>query len=406
VSDIIGQGGERPPRRKWGGLAVAAVLLLVAGLIAVHLPRHRHAPAAPARPAATPVPVTTPVPAVTPLPAAGLAAEPDGVTGQTLPVTASMRLPVSGPRPAWFWPATGRTEPIAGLPPDSAGYEFTGIAGGWAVQGGSAVVRGCAACAGPPQPVYFLSDRARSATRIGLADAVAPGARPGTVWLTSYPPDADTATAAGTAREVSVTGAPIGRQLTLPAGYVIEQATDRGLLLGPAAQRPGPAAYRLWDTAGSRLGRTFSGVIAAGPAAIAWAPVCRTVCQVDVLDLATGRRTTVVLPGASSAANAAFSPDGAFLAVELSFYTGGNEGSLAAQLDVASVASGRLTVVPGTWVSSDALVGFGWPGDGDSLVTELSFTTKVQLASWQPGAARLAVAAVSPGRVSDSLIIG
>jgi hypothetical protein len=399
VSDIIGQGGERPRRRKRSGLAVAAVLLLAAGLIVTHLPRHAPAAAAPARAAATPTPTA-------PLPAAGLAAEPGGIVGQTLPVTASLRLPVAGRRPAWFWPATGRTEPIAGLPPASSGYQFTGILGGWAVQAGSAVVPGCGACAGPPQPVYFLGDRARSATRIGLADAVAPGASPGAVWLTSYPPDADTATAAGTAREVTVTGAPLGPQHTLPAGYAIDQATDRGLLLAPAAQRPGPAAYRLWDTAGSGPGQPFDGVIAASPTEIAWAPACRAVCQVDVLDLATGHRTTVGLPGASSAANAAFSPDGAFLALEVSFYVGGDDGSLAAQLDVASVSSGRLTVVPGTWVSSDALVGFGWPGDGDSLVAELSFTTEVQVASWRPGAGRLAVAAVSPGRVSDSLVVG
>jgi hypothetical protein len=400
VIDIIGQGGERPPRWKRPGLTVAAVLLLAAGLlVAVHLPRHRHPVAAAARAAATPAPAAA-------LPAAGLAAEPDGVTGRTLPVTASMRLPVTGSRPGWLWPATGRTEPIAGLPPDGLGYQFTGIDGGWVVQAGSVVVPGCAACAGPPQPVYFLGDRARSATRIGLADAVAPGASAGDVWLTSYPPDADTATTAGTAREVSVTGAPLGQQLTVPVGYVIDQATDRGLLLGPAAQGAGPAPYRLWDTAGSLPGRSFEGVIAASPDEIAWAPACNAICQVDVLDLATGRRTTFRLPGASSAANAAFSPDGAFLAVELSFYTGGNEGSLAAQLDVASVTSGRLAVVPGTWVSSDALDGFGWPGVGDSLVAELSFTTKVQIASWQPGAPWLAVAAVSPGRVSDSLVVG
>ena len=43
------------------------------------------------------------------------------------------------------------------------------------------------------------------------------------------------------------------------------------------------------------------------------------------------------------------------------------------QLDVASVASGRLTVVPGTFVSSDALAGFGWPDGSDSLVAEFNF---------------------------------
>jgi hypothetical protein len=75
------------------------------------------------------------------------------------------------------------------------------------------------------------------------------------------------------------------------------------------------------------------------------------------------------------------------------------------QLQLVSIASGRLTVVPQTWVSSDALVGFGWPTSGDSLVAELSFTTKVQVASWRPGASRLALAVLRL-RQSSALVIG
>jgi hypothetical protein len=84
---------------------------------------------------------------------------------------------------------------------------------------------------------------------------------------------------------------------------------------------------------------------------------------------------------------------------------GGDAGALALQLDVASMASGRLTVVPGTWVSSDALIGFGWPAVSDTLVAELSFTTRAQLASWRPGAARLAVADNRLAQASGSLIV-
>ena len=126
----------------------------------------------------------------------------------------------------------------------------------------------------------------------------------------------------------------------------------------------------------------------------------------QVLDLSTGRRTIVALPGVSSAASAAFSPGGDFLALEVSFYNGADEGALATQLDVASIASGRLTVVPGTWASSDALIGFGWLAGGDSRIAELSFTTKVQVTSWSPGAPRLAVTALRPGQDSDSLVLG
>jgi hypothetical protein len=395
MPDILGQGGERQhgpwPRR----LAAIAALLLVAGVIVLHLPRHAPArrSAAPRRPAAI-------------VPATGAAALPDGVTGNTLPWDSSARLPVAGSRPIWFWPATGRTETIGGLPPDGFGYQFTSVVGGWAIQAGPGIQSGCSGCAGPPRPVYFLGNHAPSATRVGLANAVAPGATPGAVWLTSLPPDADAGTATGIAREVSVTGRPLGSPVTLPPGYVIDQATDRGLLLAPAVQRPGPSTYTLWDNVGSRPSRTFTGVIAASANAVAWAPACDPVCRVQVLDLATGRRTTVTLPKVSSAANAAFSPGGNLLALEMSFYNGGDDGALATQLDVASVASGRLTVVPGTFASSDALVGFGWLAGGDSLIAELNFTTKVQVTSWRPGATRLAVAAVRPGRDSDALVLG
>jgi len=395
MPEILGQGGERQPGPWPRRLAAIAALLLVAGVIAAHLPRHVHAArrAAPRRPATAP-------------PTAGAAAVPDGVSGQTLPWDSSVRLPVAGPRPAWFWPATGRTEAIGGLPPNGTGYQFTSVVGGWAIQAGPGAQRGCSGCAGPPRPVYFLGDNARSATRVGLADAVAPGAVPGAVWLTSYPAEADPGTAAGSAREVSVTGTPLGSPVTLPSGYVIDQATDRGLLLVPAVQRPGPPAYTLWDATGARPSRSFPGVIAATANTVAWAPACDPVCRVQVLDLATGRRTIVTLPGVSSAANAAFSPDGDLLALEVSFYNGGDDGALATQLDVASVASGRLTVVPGSFASSDALVSFGWPVGGDSLIAEMSFTTKVQVTSWRPGATRLAVAGIRPGPDSTSLITG
>ncbi len=394
MPDILGQGGERQhgpwPRR----LAAIAALLLVVGVILLHLPRHAPArrPPAPRRPDTTG-------------PATGAAAVPDGVTGRHLSWDSGARLPVAGSRPAWFWPATGRTEPI-GLPPDGSGYQFTSVMGGWAIQAGAGAQPGCSGCAGPPRPVYFLGNHAQSVTRVGLANAVAPGATPGSVWLTSLPPDADAGTTAGTAREISVTGTPLGSAVTLPPGYVIDQATDRGLLLAPAVQRSGPPTYTLWDAASSRPSRTFAGVIAASANAVAWAPACDPVCRVQVLDLATGRSTIVTLPKVSSAANAAFSPDGDLLALEVSFYNGGDDGALATQLDVASVPSGRLTVVPSTFASSDALVGFGWLAGGNSLIAELSFTTKVQVTSWRPGAAQLAVAAIRPGQDSDSLVLG
>ena len=284
----------------------------------------------------------------------------------------------------WDRPATGQVVPIGGLPLQRSGYQFIRAAGGWAVQAAPGAQAVCGSCAGPRR-VYFLADRGRSVTQAGLADAVAPGTA-GALWLTSYPPDADPRTAAGMAREVSIAGRQLGPQLRLPAGYLIEQGTDRGLLLAPVAQRPGTMADELWDPAAPQPGRTFEGVIAASATQIAWAPPCAARCRVQVLNLVTGRQVSVELPEASSVANAAFSPDGSFLAVQVSFGDDADDGALAVQLELASTAGGRLTAVPETWVSSDALVGFGWPASSDSLVAELSFTTKVQLASWHPGA--------------------
>jgi hypothetical protein len=62
--------------------------------------------------------------------------------------------------------------------------------------------------------------------------------------------------------------------------------------------------------------------------------------------------------------------------------------------------------VPRVSVSSDALVSFGWPAGSDVLVAALSFTARVQLAAWRPGAGRLAVADVRSGQSPAALIIG
>jgi hypothetical protein len=400
VPDILSQGGGRErgpwPRR----VAAAAVLVLAAVVILQHLPRSRHSTA---RAAAT---VTAPTAApVAAEPTAGLAAVPDGITGPALSWPGGLRLPAAGQRPAWFWPGSGQVMPISGLPPQRSGYQFIRAAGGWAVLAGPGSQAGCGSCAGPRRAVYFLADRASSAIRVGLADAVAPGAA-GALWLTSYPADADPGTAAGTAREVSIAGVPLGPQLTLPAGYRIEQATGRGLLLVPAAPQPDATADQLWDPAAPHARRTFDAVIAASTTRIAWAPPCAARCGVLVLNLATGRQITAELPPGKSVASAAFSPDGGFLAVEVSFSSEADDGGQAVQLELESTASGRLTAVPGTWLSSDALISFGWPASSDTLVAELSFTTKVQLTSWRPGASAPAIATLRPQQSPAALVIG
>jgi hypothetical protein len=398
MDDILSQGEDREPSRRPRRLAViaTAALVAVAGIAWLSLARHPRSPAS--------VPPASAAAATAPGPA-GLAGRglPAGPGGPALPWAASLRLPVAGTQPAWFSPASGRSEPIGGLPVVSSGYQFTRVDGGWAVQANSAGKTASGDHAVPPLPVWFLADGTRSVTRVGMASQVTPAAAAGAVWLTSFPSAADTGTVARTAREVSLAGAPLGPPVSLPAGYVIYRATDRGLLLAVADLRPGTPAYQLWDPAHPRAGRTFDDVIAASPAAIAWTPPCAATCQVRLLDLADGRQTAVGLPAGSSAVGGTFSPGGDLLALQVN---SDDDGALVARLEVASVTSGRLAAVPGTLVSGDALAGFGWPASGDSLVAEFMFTSTVQLASWQPGATRLAVAAVRPGQDRASLVVG
>jgi hypothetical protein len=174
------------------------------------------------------------------------------------------------------------------------------------------------------------------------------------------------------------------------------------------APRPGATAYRLWDPATPQAVRGFDAVLAVSATQLVWTPPCVARCGVEVVNLATGKQLTAELPAGRAAVNAAFSPDGRFLALETTFSNEGDDGGQAVQLELAATDSGHLTAVPGTFLSSDALISFGWPTGGDSLVAELGFTTKVQLMSWHPGAARLAVAELGtrPSPASLSLIIG
>ena len=388
MEDILSQGGDREPSPWPRRLAVigGALLVVVAGVVYFGLGHHRLSLAA--------APSTT---------VSASTAEPDGVRGADLPWDGSLRLPVAGTQPTWFSPATGRSAPIGGLPPDSAGYQFTRAAGGWVVRAGSGGELASGETAVPSLPVWFLADGAESATRVGTANQVTPAATVGAVWLTNYPATADPDTAVRMAREVSVDGVPIGASVRLPAGFSIYRATDRGLLLAPVSQRSRSQAYKLWNPADPKASRTFDAVIAASPAKIAWMPTCVETCRVQLLDLVTGRQTVVRLPAGGFAASAAFSPTGDLLALQV-MTDDGSETSV--QLEVASVGSGRLTALPGTTISGDTVVDFGWPTSGDSLVSEFIFPATVQLAAWHPGAPGLAVAVVRSGQEQASLVVG
>src|SRR5450756_1604641 len=133
MDDILSHGGDREPSPWPRRLAAIAALILVAVAGAVYLTnlsRHGHAPVATRSTPVTASPGTVPVGVA----GAGLPSEPSGIAGRTLPWTSGLRLPVTGTQPAWFSPASGRSEPIGGLPAVSSGYQFIRVIGGWAVQ--------------------------------------------------------------------------------------------------------------------------------------------------------------------------------------------------------------------------------------------------------------------------------
>lgn len=382
MTNMVEFGGwPRPPKWVWAIAGVVAVAVL-AGLVVARTGLHRAGPA----------------PAVTSPAAAGNGGirmpprKPARMAGQPLPGGAGLRLMLGGQRPAWLGVATGRTEPIRGLPRRDNGYQLIRVAGGWAALPFPGNGVSCGDCAPRPMPVYYIADGSREASRLGAAAFVAPAATTGAVWLVSYRAGAVMHATAGTAREVSVSGAALGPRRRLPRGYVIDQGTAAGLLLAPEQAGNGVVRYRLWEPGTRRVGRSFQNVIAVSRAEIAWMPGCTARCAVHVLNLAGGTGHVIPLAGRSRAYGGAFSPDGRLLALQVTTRIGAGGRAAASHMVVAVVASGRLTAVPGTTLGSGIGVDFGWQAGSGPLVADVSLQDEWQIAVWRPGDARLHVA--------------
>jgi hypothetical protein len=207
-------------------------------------------------------------------------------------------------------------------------------------------------------------------------------------------------TAAGEAQEISVTGATLGPRLRLPAGYVIDRGTRAGLLLVQEVQSSSSVGYELWDPGARRVTRSFVNLIAATPAEIAWMPSCTAGCQVHVLDLPGGRVQEISLPGRSESYQGAFSPDGQLLALLVTATVTADGRAATIRLVAATVASGRISAVPGTTVGSGIGVAFGWQAGSHRLIADVGVGAteqpegqpEWQIAVWQPGSARLSTA--------------
>lgn len=415
MEDIIGQGQDGPPgwRRRIGWIAIAAVV--VALLAVEHLPHSTHRPSAHSKVqdggGRSVIRLRVQTPGVLP---------PSGTLGKVAAWAANARLPRIGAQPDWFWPTNGRVAPILGLPQDRSGYVFTRVVGGWAIQpdpsgragcfnctssAPSSGPAGCGDCSGRSAQVFYLPDGAWRASLVGRASLVAPAATKGAIWLTTYPAAADLARAPGIAQQYTGSGDVIGPEVRLPAGYGIAQGTTHGLLLMPLNPNGQPITYRQWDPGTGKVLRSFQGVVAVSATEVAYEPPCQATCPVRVLNLDTGRVAVIGLPATYTVPAGRFSPDGRFLALEVSANNNAY-GASAMRLEVASMPAGHLVAVPHTEVSSDALVGFGWPGDRDDLVAEFTFIGQVQTVFWNQATGSLAVADVSPRQDPFALVVG
>ena len=405
MEDIISQGGDNPaPGSRRRRLVLAAALVAVAALVvAEHLPHGtaaRHHRGAGQRSTAT-GPHRGGVPGVPGVPELKI---PSVITGATGKPPARARLPRTGARPTWYVPANGATEPIGGLPAVAAGYTFTKLDSGWAIQPQASTQSSCAGCPGTALPVYYLADQAQTAARVGAATMVAPGSG-GSLWLTSFPAGNSLGTRAGTARQYSSAGVPEGPPVRLPEGFAIARGTTAGVLLISITETSPAGFYWLWNPATGKTIRSFWGVIATSATEVAVVRNCVSTCVVEVVNPASGQRTSLKLPGGGRVNAASFSSDGRYLAFAVIFNDGLVNGS-ATVLEVASLRTGHLSVVPHAGVSSDAIAGFGWPGDDDRLVAELVFSTTTQMAFWKPGTRAPAVTVLRPSQDPGDLVVG
>lgn len=381
---LIGEARRRQRRRYLAaGMAIIAV---AAGAVAVSTgsgagshpqPPGRHATAA-----AKPVP--------------------SAMSGPPMPPGNSVRLLLTGPRPAWFSMATRLTERIRGLPWQRFGYGFTRVAGGWSARPYPAGPQCLPTCAGPPLPNYFIADGSPRATRISPGFEVVAAYRSGAVWLLTFRRSTDDISATSArAQEITTAGQPVGLRFRLPAGYLIQRAVGADLLLAPIDQGPGTVRYKLWDPSTRRVTGTFSDVIAASPDEIAWGPICVN-CPVHLLDLLTGTSATIPVPPGTSSNNGTFSSDGRFLALTLSAGAAPDRASLLTRIGVIDIGSRRLLPVPGTTLSGVVAprLSFGWQARSHRLIAVLPRSgDTIQVASWQPGGAHLLVATarIPPG---------
>ena len=129
---------------------------------------------------------------------------------------------------------------------------------------------------------------------------------------------------------------------------------------------------------------------------------CAPDCPLLLIDVATGRQRVRPLPGGPVPAAAAFTPDGARLAVS-TFGLASGEGDAAAEphtgrVLVLDVCGGRVQQVPGLRTGRSQAADVAWAPDGVVLLLGVKWPTYERIARWHPASDRLrALPAQVPG---------
>ena len=367
---------RRRQRRRQFAIGAGVVLALAGGLGTVAALRGTSHPRPPSAHHSTHLPKQLPA-KMTGLPM------PAGTNLQFLLATVNKR--TGKGETAWYSTASRRTEPIAGLPPDSGGLLDSRVEGGWSA-GGWQINLGSA---NPPVQGYFIADGSLTATRIGAGFLVQASDRAGAVWLVSYPRSTDNwRTTPARVQLVSTTGQPLGPRYRLPAGYLLSRGVGNYLLLNSVRTGP-PYVSELWDPRTGQVVRRFDNVFAAGPDQLAWSPGCRG-CRAQVLNVSTGKSLTIPTHGGQFPG--VFSDDGKLLAMQPASGNG--------PLSVFDTDTGAFTVLPGTVLRFSIAMSFSWQPEGHRLIILAapgnSTSNTTQVAYWDPGDTRLRVATIHP----------
>lgn len=239
----------------------------------------------------------------------------------------------------------------------------------------------------------YLELPAGPAVKLLRADRVVPGARPGRFWAYTY---SRRQGAKSTLVEATTTGRVLSTRL-VPAGWEVEADTGGGLLVA-ASPVEGPGELLLVDPTTLLVRRSLGPVaivVAASASLVAWTtdPGCHQRCDLLVADPALGVRRGYRLATNFAGANGAFDPSGRRVAIAYFGRHAVDGPATSGFVEVLDLATGRRTRVPGVATPQKQAAAVSWFKDGRWLGIAVQWPDE--------GYQRLAVWPVSGGPVRE-----